>query len=194
MKQATTKQEEDTNWCRNECGCQSLKPVYSLSATYGIDRLREWLLNWGLEIHPLLRWGQFCVYGSRQPSNQPQLRHLLWRGDRYSTNRRRDQYPRNRWKRDCYPILNKWRRGQYLILWILCSILNNLGSGSVGHSEMWSTFRTQQCCKRGELKIRGGGSCRDNWYSMNWRRKLQAKQQLIFQYSVMIGDTGQVHP
>ena len=72
-----TMEEKESNKCGNGCGSKSLKRVYSLSAAWGIFSLREWLLNWGLDIHPLLRWGEFCLHGFRLPSNQPQLRHLL---------------------------------------------------------------------------------------------------------------------
>ena len=56
-----------------------MKRVYYLSDTYGIFHSRKWLWNCccGLEIVPLLRWGQFCLHGLRLPSNQPQLKHLL---------------------------------------------------------------------------------------------------------------------
>ena len=60
IKQETTTQEEESNKCGNGWGNKSLKRVYNLSDTYGIFHSREWLLNYGLEIHPLFRRGQFC--------------------------------------------------------------------------------------------------------------------------------------
>ena len=59
-----------------------------------------WTVDW---IHPLLSWDQFCLYGFRLPSKQPQLRHLLWRCDWYwKKRRRRNWYSRNRRRRDQY--------------------------------------------------------------------------------------------
>ena len=69
--------EEESNQCGKGCGSQSLKRVCGLSDTYGIFHSREWLLNYGLDKHPLLRWEQFCLHGIGLPSKQPQMIPLL---------------------------------------------------------------------------------------------------------------------